>query len=88
MVADGRAKPEIMLAFEAVMAEFDIEIVPFDAEQAKLARTANLRFGRGRHQARLNYGDCMAYALAKQTDEPLLFIGNDFTHTDITPALA
>lgn len=53
-----------------------------------IAREAFARYGKGSgHPARLNYGDCFAYALARFLDEPLLFIGNDFTHTDITPAL-
>ena len=45
------------------------------------------RYGRGRHPARLNYGDCFAYALAKMRNEPLLFKGNDFSQTDLVPAL-
>ncbi len=52
-----------------------------------MARIAYQRFGRGNHPAKLNYGDCFAYALAKVTGEPLLFKGNDFAQTDITPAL-
>ena len=58
------------------------------AEHAELARTAHRRFGRGSgHPARLNFGDCFAYALAKATGEPLLFKGEDFGHTDIRSAL-
>ena len=65
-----------------------IDVVAFDAALAETARSAHRRHGRGSGQpAQLNYGDCMAYALAKQMDEPLLFKGNDFVHTDITPAL-
>lgn len=63
-------------------------IVPFDAEQLAVARAAHARYGRGSgSKARLNFGDCFSYALAKSTGEPLLFKGDDFTHTDITPAL-
>ncbi len=58
-----------------------------DSAQAQLARDAFLRFGRGRAPAGLNFGDCFAYALARVTDRPLLFKGNDFTHTDIRIAL-
>ena len=58
-------------------------IIPFDAEQAIIAADAYFRYGRGRHQAGLNFGDCFAYALAKNTGELLLFKGDDFVHTDI-----
>lgn len=60
-----------------------IDIVPFDAEQAEIARHAWQKFGKGNHPAGLNYGDCFSYALAKQSGEPLLFKGNDFNKTDI-----
>lgn len=62
-----------------------ITIVPFTAEQAEVARHAYRTYGKGRHPAGLNYGDCFAYALAKTSGEPLLFKGNDFSQTDITP---
>jgi ribonuclease VapC len=60
-----------------------VEVVPVDEEQVALARDAALRFGRGRHPAALNFGDCFSYALAIARDEPLLFVGSDFTKTDI-----
>lgn len=60
-----------------------IEIVAVDQDQAELARIAWRRFGKGRHPAGLNYGDCFAYALAKTRQLPLLFQGGDFTRTDI-----
>ena len=60
-----------------------IIIVPFSAEQAQLASKAFLKYGKGRHPAKLNMGDCFSYALAKSTNQPLLFKGNDFIHTDI-----
>ncbi|WP_250855318.1 type II toxin-antitoxin system VapC family toxin [Anabaena sp. PCC 7938] len=60
-----------------------ITIVPFTVEQAQLASAALLKFGKGRHPAKLNMGDCFSYALAKSTNQPLLFKGNDFIHTDI-----
>jgi ribonuclease VapC len=59
------------------------EVVPVDEEQVALARDAALRFGRGRHHAALNFGDCFSYALAIARDEPLLFVGHDFTKTDV-----
>ncbi len=63
-----------------------IELVPVDLEQARLARRAWNRFGKGRHPAALNFGDCFAYALAAAVGEPLLFKGDDFAQTDIVPA--
>jgi ribonuclease VapC len=56
--------------------------------QAEIARQAYRDFGKGRHEAGLNFGDCFAYALAREMDAPLLFKGNDFRHTDIEPAEA
>jgi ribonuclease VapC len=64
-----------------------VEVLPFDAEQARIARQAYALFGKGSGSpARLNFGDCFSYALAKVTGEPLLFKGVDFTHTDVEPA--
>lgn len=60
-----------------------IEIVVVDRYQAEIARLAWRNFGKGRHPAGLNFGDCFAYALAKSRDLPLLFLGNDFSQTDI-----
>ena len=60
-----------------------IEVVAVDQDQAEIARLAWRRFGKGRHPAALNYGDCFAYALAKSRRAPLLFTGNDFERTDI-----
>lgn len=59
------------------------EVVPVGEEQALLAREAALRFGRGRHPAALNFGDCFAYALSVARAEPLLFVGEDFSRTDV-----
>lgn len=60
-----------------------IEVVAVDAAQAELARHAYREFGKGRHRAGLNYGDCFAYALAQSAGEPLLFKGGDFARTDV-----
>ncbi|MBN8889794.1 MAG: hypothetical protein BGP12_21300 [Rhodospirillales bacterium 70-18] len=64
-----------------------LRIVPFAAEHAFLARRAYRRYGKGRHPAGLNFGDCIAYAVARSENAPLLFKGNDFALTDIEPAL-
>jgi len=69
--------------FDLWRQQADIEIVPVDAEQADMARRAWRRFGKGRHAAGLNYGDCFSYALAVTRDEPLLFKGDDFAKTDV-----
>lgn len=63
-----------------------IETVAFDQEQARLARRAFARYGKGRHPAALNFGDCCVYALAKYLEEPLLFKGADFSRTDVMKA--
>lgn len=60
-----------------------VDLVGVDAAQAEAARTAYRRYGKGRHRAGLNYGDCFAYALAKVSGQPLLFKGDDLAHTDI-----
>jgi ribonuclease VapC len=64
-----------------------MEIVPLNAEQSELARKAWRLYGKGHHPAGLNIGDCCSYALSKYSGEPLLFKGDDFTKTDVTPAL-
>ncbi len=58
-------------------------VIAFDAQQASLARTAWRMYGKGRHPAKLNFGDCCSYATAKHLNQPLLFKGNDFSQTDI-----
>jgi len=65
----------------------EMEIVSFTSEQAELARAAFARYGKGRHRAGLNLGDCFSYALARFLDEPLLFKGDDFQHTDLRSAM-
>ena len=71
---------------EALMGAYAIAVRPFDEVQLGVAREAALRFGRGRHPAALNLGDCFAYALAKSEGLPLLYVGNDFARTDIAAA--
>lgn len=82
MVLDGKqaaADPQLDLA----LSRLGIQLVEFSTEQARAARDAFNIYGRGRHPAKLNFGDCMTYALAKVTGEPLLFKGNDFAQTDL-----
>ncbi len=74
-------------AMAALIADARIVIEQVTARQARLALDAFMRFGKGRgHPARLNYGDCFSYALAKDVGEPLLFKGRDFPHTDVMSA--
>jgi ribonuclease VapC len=68
---------------DRLLRAFGAEVVPVGEEQANLARHAALRYGRGRHAAGLNFGDCFSYALAVARDEPLLFVGDDFAQTDV-----
>ncbi len=73
--------------FDDFLAFSGIEVVPVSLPQTRLARRAYAEFGKGRHRAGLNFGDCFAYALAKESGRPLLFKGEDFRHTDIRPAV-
>ncbi len=69
--------------FDLFVVQARLEIVPVDAEQAEFARLAWRKYGKGRHLAALNFGDCFAYALAKSSAQPLLAKGADFAHTDL-----
>lgn len=82
---DVHGDPEASRQLDHFVRQAAIEIVPVTLEQAQIARQAYLDFGKGRHKAALNFGDCFAYALAWATGEPLLFKGNDFSNTDIVP---
>ena len=86
MVIETRTGTEGLRDLDLFVDRARIEIVPVDVEQGKAARRAFSRFGKGRHPAGLNYGDCFAYALASHLGEPLLFKGEDFGKTDLTPA--
>jgi len=68
---------------DELLAELTPTIVEFDLQQAELARMAWREYGKGRHPAKLNFGDCCSYALAKHLNQSLLFKGNDFSQTDI-----
>ena len=88
IVIDGSRDPVASRRFDDLLRAADLTIEPVTEEQARVAREAYRDFGKGSgHPAQLNFGDCFAYALAKVTGEPLLFKGNDFSQTDIAPAL-
>jgi len=86
IVADSKAPPDGMADLDLLLNELQIEIIPVTREHAELARTAYRQFGKGRHPAALNFGDCFSYALARAFGEPLLFVGQDFRQTDIGAA--
>jgi len=83
IVIEGRHGAEGLRDLDHFVASAGIDLVTVDAEQANVARRAFSRYGKGRHRARLNYGDCFSYALAMVLSEPLLFKGDDFGHTDV-----
>ncbi len=83
IVLENRFGEEAYRELDFFLLKAAIQVYPFDAEQLEIARRAYRQYGKGRHRAGLNYGDCFSYALAKHTGEPLLFKGNDFSQTDI-----
>jgi ribonuclease VapC len=86
IVIDGSRDPIASRRFDDLVREAQLVIEPVTEAQARIAREAYRDFGRGSgHPARLNFGDCFAYALARARGEPLLFKGADFAHTDIAP---
>jgi ribonuclease VapC len=87
VVVDSYKNPAARIRFEDLIDALRLEIKPVTVTDAHLTRAAYNNYGRGHHPARLNFGDCFAYALAKSSGEPLLFKGNDFSQTDIEPAL-
>ena len=87
MVVDRWKRPGASVAADRLLVQIEAEVVPVTGEIAQRARQAYARFGKGNHPARLNFGDCFAYALAKETGEPLLFKGDDFARTDIASAV-
>jgi ribonuclease VapC len=83
IVIDSGRDPVASRRFDDFFRQSPIVIEPMSPEQARIARAAYRDFGKGRHKAGLNFGDCFAYALAKDKGEALLFKGDDFRHTDI-----
>jgi ribonuclease VapC len=86
VVIDSSRDPIASRRFDDFFREAQIVVEPVTLNQARIARDAYRDFGKGRHRAGLNFGDCFAYALAKEKGEILLFKGDDFRHTDIEPA--
>jgi ribonuclease VapC len=86
MLLIGRRSEDAVRDLDLYLARSRMEVTPFTESHALVAREAFRRYGKGRHPAQLNFGDCMAYALAKETGEQLLFKGTDFGKTDVAVA--
>jgi len=82
-----RGNPNAFQEVDSLISLLSINIMPVSTNQMIIARQAYNQYGKGRHNAALNYGDCFSYALSKEENEPLLFKGNDFSQTDIIPAI-
>jgi ribonuclease VapC len=87
LVAEGKGGDTAATDLDALLDRLEVEVVAFTAEHAARAREGWRRFGKGRHPAGLNLGDCFAYALAISRDEALLYKGTDFSQTDVKAAL-
>lgn len=83
MVLVGRLGPQAKSLIRDFVLDEEIEVLPFGHEHARVAGGAFIRYGKGRHAAGLNYGDCMTYATARLAGEPLLCLGDDFAKTDL-----
>jgi ribonuclease VapC len=86
IVLESRLGEGAVRELDLLLARAGVQLEPVTAEQAELARLAWRRFGKGRHPAGLNYGDCFSYALSRCSGEPLLFKGQDFPQTDVVAA--
>ena len=86
VMASKKRSIEAVQLVDDFVRRLEIQIISLDTEDSYAARDAYFRFGRGYHPAKLNFGDCFAYALAKVREEPLLFKGDDFAKTDVVPA--
>jgi len=82
----SRRQGDALAVLDLLTTRLRLLVIPVDHQQALLARDGFRRFGKGRHPAGLNFGDCFSYALSKQTGEALLFKGNDFSETDVLRA--
>lgn len=89
ILIDSNRNPRLSVRFDDLMAIESLVIEPVTVEQARIARQAYRDYGRGSgHPARLNFGDCFSYALAREKREPILFKGEEFMHTDLRPAIS
>ena len=88
LVAEGRSGRQASAIVVEFLDRYQVEVLALDAATARSAVAGWRQFGKGRHPAGLNLGDCFAYGLAIELDAPLLFVGDDFSQTDVVPALA
>lgn len=86
-VLEARLGSEARPTLAMLLEQLDPELVAFEAVHARIARDAFAKYGRGRHRANLNFGDCLTYAIAKVSGQPLLFVGQDFGQTDLEAVL-
>ena len=86
LVMSGRRRASSTRKVEGLVAELGVTVVPFGEAEWRLAVDAFVRYGRGRHPAALNFGDCLAYATARSLGDTLLFVGDDFSRTDVASA--
>jgi ribonuclease VapC len=86
IVLSARLGPRVDVFLDGLARQFNVQFVPFDLDHARAAFAAWQNFGRGNSPAKLNFGDCISYATASIAREPLLFVGSDFTQTDVETA--
>jgi len=86
LVLTAKMGGEARIALSRLLQEAGLTVIPFAEEHWRVAVDAYARFGKGRHPAALNFGDCLSYAVARLAGQPLLFVGNDFSKTDLLPA--
>ena len=86
LVLSARLGRDSRPVIDGLLDRLGLDVVPFGDAHWRVAVGAFVRYGRGRHRAGLNFGDCFSYAVASLADEPLLFVGDDFAHTDLTAA--
>jgi len=86
IVLQARLPVDPQAVIDRFLRDFDVEVLEFDDRHWREAVDAHRRFGRGRHSAALNFGDCLSYAIARLSGQPLLFVGDDFAQTDVQVA--
>jgi ribonuclease VapC len=86
IVLTARLRGESILVMKEFLQSAEAEVIPFSDDHSRVALRAHMLFGKGRHPAALNFGDCLSYATASVARQPLLFVGNDFSRTDIGAA--
>ena len=86
IVLTARLRGESLPVVKQLLIAAEAEVIPFSEDHSHAALQAHVRFGKGRHRAALNFGDCLSYATASVAGQPLLFVGDDFSRTDIQAA--